>query len=107
MYLYLLYDTVCKSIISIYNDEKIVKTMINDLVRKDIDDEILLLRHKILDEVSTEKRQLLSMTIENLEVQKNISDMKNCYVKNGEVVQRYIFYSKIMNSSKHPIFFYP
>jgi hypothetical protein len=81
--------------------------MINDLVRKDIDDEILLLRHKILDEVSTEKRQLLSMTIENLEVQKNISDMKNCYVKNGEVVQRYIFYSKIMNSSKHPIFFYP
>jgi hypothetical protein len=106
MYLFILFDTFSKSIMGIYDDEKIVKQQINILVRKDIGNEISNYRYKILDEINAGKRQEYCMIVENLQVQQNINDLKNCYIKNGDVISRYIYYSKLLNDTSNPIFIY-
>lgn len=106
MYIFILFDTFSKSIIGVYDDEKIVKQKINKSVRTDIDDELFYYRMKILDETNAEKRQTFSMVSENLQTQQNIKDIKNCYVKNGDVIQRYIYFTKIVNNSENPTFIY-
>jgi hypothetical protein len=106
MYLFILFDTFSKSIVGIYDDEKTVKQKINNFVRNDIDNEISNYRNKILDENNPNKRQEYCMIIENLKVQLFINDTKNCYIKNGNVISRYIYYSKLLNDSVSPIFLY-
>jgi hypothetical protein len=106
MYLYILFDTFSKSIYGIYDDEKTIKQKIDKFVRDDMDNEIKNYRCKILDEVSASKRQEYCMIVENLQTQKYIIDVKNCYVKNGDVIQRYIYYTKLLNDSANPIFIY-
>jgi len=106
MQLYILFDTFSKSIVGIYDDEKTVREKINNFVRNDIDNEISNYRYKILDETNSGKKQEYCMLIENLQVQKNIKDVKNCYIKNGDVIARYIYYNKLLNDTSHPIFIY-
>lgn len=107
MYCFILWDNFTKSLIAVYDDEKKINEDLNKLVLKDMDDEILMLRHKILDEVNHDKRQLLMMTLDNIEVQKGIDKgKKTMYYKNGDVITRYLKYSKEMNKISSNIFFY-
>jgi len=103
---FILFDNFTKSLIAVYDDEKKINEDLNKLVLSDMNDEILLLRHKILDEVIHEKRQLLMMTLDNIEVQKSLDkNKKTMYYKNGDVIQRYLKYSKEMNKISSNIFF--
>jgi hypothetical protein len=107
MYCYILFDNFTKSLIAVYDDEKKINEDLNKLVLKDMDAEILLLHHKILDEVNHDKRQLLMMTLDNIEVQKALDKgKKTMYYKNGDVIQRYLKYSKEMNKISSNIFFH-
>jgi len=103
---FILFDNFTKSLIAVYDDEKKINEDLNKLILKDMDDEILLLRHKILDEVNHNKRQELMMVLDNIEVQKGIDkNKKTMYYKNGDVIQRYLKYSKEMNKISSNIFF--
>ena len=107
MYCFIVYDSYSKSLIGLYDNEKDVKKIINQLVRDDMVDEIQKLKYSILSEVDASKRQEYCMTIENLKVQLGIDDIKNCYCLNGDIKQRYLNYSKEMNKLSSPIYFYP
>ncbi len=102
MYCWILYDNLTKSITSIYDDEKLMNKDINKLVLQDMNDEIARLRQNILDTKDARECQELRMVLENIEVQKTLKNPY--YMKNGEVIQRYISYSKEINKLTSPIF---
>lgn len=107
MLCFVVYDSYAKSLIGLYDNHEDVEKLINKLVRDDMNDEIQKLKYSILSEVDVSKRQEYCMIIENLKVQLGIKDMKNCYILNGDIKQRYLNYSKVMNKLSSPIYFYP
>jgi len=87
-----------KAIIAVYDDENKMKKELNKLVRDDIDNEILRLKHCILDEVNKTKRQELGVNMNTLELQKiPINEFKSNYYLNNETITRYYVYMKELN----------
>jgi ferritin-like metal-binding protein YciE len=106
MYCYILYDSFTKSLCAVYDDEKKMKKDLNKLVLRDMEDEIMQIRLKILDETGHEERQLLMRILDNIEVQRTIdANNKTMYFKNGDAVTRYYTYTKEFNKITSPIFF--
>lgn len=106
MLCFVVYDSYAKSLIGLYDNLKDVEKLVNKLVRDDINNEIVKLKYSILSENNVIKRQELCMTLENLKVQLSLDDVKNCYILNGDIKQRYLHYSKEMNKLDYPIFLY-